>query len=89
MCDYLVFKMRIEIRLTVLAPPYSCAYPQKSCKIPKEESDTMKRRRRDNTMVKRKTRQTNNNLIIPNIKLKIEKLEPHLKPMVSSGTSER
>ena len=52
--------------------PYTC---KKSLKIPKRSSESVNRRRTDNTMAKRK--RTNNDLQNTHIKLKFKLDEPH------------
>jgi hypothetical protein len=58
---------------------------KKSLKIPKGYSETVNRRRRDNTMngQRKRVKGTNNNVQKLHRKLNIEQHESHLKPMVN------
>jgi hypothetical protein len=62
---------------------------KKSLKIPKGQSESIYRRRTDNTMAKRKrTRGQTTIYKTLHTNLKIEQHEPHLKPGVNLGAPE-
>jgi len=61
-------------------------FVKKILKIPKSQSESVHRRRTDNTMDKRK--RTNNDLQSIYIQLKIDYHEPHQKTGVNSGAPE-